>query len=164
MAAPLLHSASPIFLYFISLHLPPWPWKRSQTTLEMLRDRGYEVPNSDINLSLQQFRDRFGQNPSLDQLRISLPLRSDHTKRILVIFCSTDVLKLNAVKNIFTQIGSSQDLTALVLILQSKMTPQAKQALKNCRVKAEYFQDTVLKRWLRCLIRQVEKESTDDLY
>ncbi|CAL5351828.1 unnamed protein product [Camellia sinensis] len=48
-----------------------------RTLLEMLRDRGYAVSSSDIELSLQDFRSIHGQNPDTDRLRISACLRSD---------------------------------------------------------------------------------------
>ncbi|KAL7195619.1 hypothetical protein ACSBR1_035784 [Camellia fascicularis] len=48
-----------------------------RTLLEMLRDRGYAVSSSDIELSLQDFRSIHGQNPDADRLQISASLRSD---------------------------------------------------------------------------------------
>lgn len=115
-----------------------------RTLLEMLRDRGYDAPVQDISLSLAEFREKYTENPSLDELRINLALRSDPFKRILVIFCAPEVLKLKTVRDIFTQIGQSRNLNGLMLIVQAKITPQAKQALKLCKVKTEWFQITDL--------------------
>ncbi|KAF9593929.1 hypothetical protein IFM89_026172 [Coptis chinensis] len=115
-----------------------------RTTLEMLRDRGYDVPDADLDLSLQAFRSTYGQSPNLEHIRISLPLLSDSSKKILVIFCGTEVVKLAMVRNIFNQIANSQNLNRLILILQNKITAQARQALAICRVKTETFQITDL--------------------
>ncbi|GMP86568.1 hypothetical protein CsSME_00039298 [Camellia sinensis var. sinensis] len=53
-----------------------------RTLLEMLRDRGYAVSSSDIELSLQDFRSIHGQNPDTDRLRISACLRSDPANKV----------------------------------------------------------------------------------
>lgn len=53
-----------------------------RTLLEMLRDRGYSVPDSDIDMSLQDFRSVYTQTPNPDRLRISASLRSDPSKKV----------------------------------------------------------------------------------
>jgi len=50
--------------------------------LQMLRDRGYEVSDEDINLSLHDFRTVYGERPDVDRLRISALHRSDSTKKV----------------------------------------------------------------------------------
>lgn len=47
------------------------------TAFEMLRDRGYEVNEAELSLSLSEFRSVFGEKPDLERLRICVPLRSD---------------------------------------------------------------------------------------
>lgn len=53
-----------------------------RTVLEMLRDRGYAVSVSEINLSLQEFRAIYGQEPDVDRLRISIAHQSHPSKRV----------------------------------------------------------------------------------
>ncbi|EXC60375.1 hypothetical protein L484_000001 [Morus notabilis] len=53
------------------------------TLLEMLKDRGYSVPSSDINLSLHDFRQIYGQIPDVDRLRFSVTHLSDPSKRVI---------------------------------------------------------------------------------
>ncbi|KAH0972258.1 hypothetical protein GBA52_024414 [Prunus armeniaca] len=48
-----------------------------RTVLEMIRDRGYSVPSSEIDLSLQEFRALHGQNPDVERLRFSATHRTD---------------------------------------------------------------------------------------
>jgi DNA-directed RNA polymerase I, II, and III subunit RPABC1 len=55
-----------------------------RTVLEMLKDRGYAVPASEIELSIQDFRAIHGQTPDLERLRISTNLRSDPLKRVSI--------------------------------------------------------------------------------
>lgn len=53
-----------------------------RTALEMLKDRGYEVAVSEIDLSLEEFRAVHGQNPDVERLRFSVHHRSDPSKRV----------------------------------------------------------------------------------
>ncbi|EOY09047.1 Eukaryotic rpb5 RNA polymerase subunit family protein isoform 2 [Theobroma cacao] len=66
-----------------------------RTVLEMLRDRGYAVPISEINLSLQEFRAIYGQSPDFDRLRLSATHKTDPSKRItdLLVNITKHVLK-----------------------------------------------------------------------
>uniref|UniRef100_A0A3N7E6V5 RNA polymerase subunit H/Rpb5 C-terminal domain-containing protein n=1 Tax=Populus trichocarpa TaxID=3694 RepID=A0A3N7E6V5_POPTR len=53
-----------------------------RTVLEMLKDRGYDVLDSELNRSLTEFRSVFGNSPDLDSLRFSVSLRSIPHKKI----------------------------------------------------------------------------------
>lgn len=63
-----------------------------RTTMEMLRDRGYEVSDDDINLSFQEFRAIYGERPDVDQLRISAQHRSDSSKKVIFEFDANVIL------------------------------------------------------------------------
>ncbi|KAJ9184960.1 hypothetical protein P3X46_004644 [Hevea brasiliensis] len=115
-----------------------------RTVLEMLRDRGYSVPSSEIDLSLQEFRVIHGQNPDIDRLKFSATHKSDPSKRILVIFCGTGVLKVSSVRLIAAQIVNRDSLTGLILILQNQITNQALKAVDLFSFKVEMFQITDL--------------------
>lgn len=56
------------------------------TVFEMLRDRGYEVSDAELSLSLSEFRSVFGEKPELERLRICVSLRSDPNKKVSA-FC-----------------------------------------------------------------------------
>jgi len=53
-----------------------------RTTLEMLRDRGYSIPSTEIDLSLSQFRNMHGHSPDPDRLRLSLTHATNPSKRV----------------------------------------------------------------------------------
>ncbi|KAK9289510.1 hypothetical protein L1049_007665 [Liquidambar formosana] len=115
-----------------------------RTVLEMLRDRGYAVPNSEIDLSLQEFRSIYGQTPDPERFRISTSLRSDPSKKILVIFCGPGLVKVNVIRSIATQIVNKDSLSRLILILQNQITSQALKAVDLFSFKVETFQITDL--------------------
>ncbi|KAB1222239.1 DNA-directed RNA polymerase V subunit 5A [Morella rubra] len=115
-----------------------------RTVLEMLTDRGYAVPTSEIELSIQDFRAIYGQNPDVERLRISTTHRSDPLQRILVIFCVPGVVKLNVIRSVVTQIVNKETLSGLILIVQNHLTTQALKAVDQLPFKAEIFQITDL--------------------
>lgn len=56
-----------------------------KTMLEMLRDRGFAVPNCEIDVSLQEFRDKYGQNPAdtaINELRIAALHKDDPSIKV----------------------------------------------------------------------------------
>lgn len=53
-----------------------------KTAWEMLKDRGYNVADSELTRSFNEFRSDFGDNPDLERLRISASLRSNLSKRV----------------------------------------------------------------------------------
>ncbi|KAK9922618.1 hypothetical protein M0R45_031075 [Rubus argutus] len=75
-----------------------------RTVMEMLHDRGYIVPDSDLTRSLTEFRTVFGQNPDLERLRICLSLRSNPKNKIMVIFCGTDEIRKPTVCGIYANL------------------------------------------------------------
>ncbi|XP_059668334.1 DNA-directed RNA polymerase V subunit 5A [Cornus florida] len=115
-----------------------------RTALEMLRDRGYVVPDSEINLSLEEFRSIYTDKPDVDRLRIGASLRSDPSNKILVIFCGQGMVKVNVIRSIATQIVNKDSLSRLILILQNKITNQALKAVDLFSFKVEVFQITDL--------------------
>ncbi|XP_022971517.1 DNA-directed RNA polymerase V subunit 5A isoform X1 [Cucurbita maxima] len=115
-----------------------------RTVLEMLRDRGYTINPSDIDLTLQQFREIYGQFPDVDRLKLSAAHRADPSKRILVIFCGTGAVKVSAIRNIAGQIVNKETLHGLILIVQNQITNQAMKAVEVFSFKVEIFQITDL--------------------
>ncbi|GMY22670.1 DNA-directed RNA polymerase V subunit 5A [Fagus crenata] len=115
-----------------------------RTVLEMLRDRDYDVPDSELTRSLTEFRSLFGDNPDLLRLRITVAHRSNPFKRIVVIFCGTDDIRTASVRSMYAQIMNIEHLKGLILILQSKINAFARKALENYPFKVELFQITDL--------------------
>ncbi|KAK9282836.1 hypothetical protein L1049_011059 [Liquidambar formosana] len=115
-----------------------------RTVLEMLRDRGYLVPDSELSRSLADFRSEFGPKFDLERLRLCFSLVSEPSKKILVIFCGTDEIRKADILAIFRQIVNKESLHRLMLILQSKMNSFARKEADNFSAKVEIFQITEL--------------------
>uniref|UniRef100_A0A2P2JFZ1 Uncharacterized protein MANES_09G007600 n=1 Tax=Rhizophora mucronata TaxID=61149 RepID=A0A2P2JFZ1_RHIMU len=111
-----------------------------RTVLEMLKDRGYSVPSSEIDISLPKFQAIYGQDPDFDRLKFSATHLSDHYKRILVIFCGAALVKVSTIRFIAGQIANRESLTGLILILRKEITSQARKAVNLFSFKVEVFQ------------------------
>ena len=55
-----------------------------RTVWEMLRDRGYVVPDLELARSLAEFRSVFGDKPDLLRLRITVPHSSNPYNRVFI--------------------------------------------------------------------------------
>ncbi|PON73276.1 DNA-directed RNA polymerase RPB5 subunit, eukaryote/virus [Trema orientale] len=133
-----------------------------RTVMEMLKDRGFSVPTSDVNFSLDDFRRIYGESPNIDLLRFSVTHLHDPSKRslllqlvgsrlfgvlvfkILVIFCGPDMVNLTSVRSLADQINNEDKLTGLILILENQMTDKARKSLDLLQLKLEIFQITDL--------------------
>ncbi|EOA28756.1 hypothetical protein CARUB_v10024988mg [Capsella rubella] len=115
-----------------------------RTTMEMLRDRGYDVSDEDINLSLQQFRTLYGEIPDINRLRISAEHRLDSTKKIAVMFCGTGMVKVNEMRGIAADVLNRESISGLILVLQGHITNQALKAVDLFTFKVELFEITEL--------------------
>ncbi|KAI4319627.1 hypothetical protein MLD38_033206 [Melastoma candidum] len=111
-----------------------------RTLLEMLRDRGYAVSSSELSLSLEDFRAKYGQIVDTDRLRISTAHRNDPSKRILAIFCGSKTVKVNEIRSLSSQITNQSDLSSLIVVLQGSITNQAQRALDLFPFRIETFQ------------------------
>ncbi|PIN18311.1 RNA polymerase, 25-kDa subunit (common to polymerases I, II and III) [Handroanthus impetiginosus] len=115
-----------------------------RTMLEMLKDRGFAVPSCEIDFSLQEFRNKHGQMPDVDELRISALHKDDPSIKVLVLFCGPIIVKVNVIRAIATQIVNKDSLSRLILVVQNKITNQALKAVELFSFKVEIFQITDL--------------------
>ncbi|KAF0897452.1 hypothetical protein E2562_037351 [Oryza meyeriana var. granulata] len=59
-----------------------------RTALEMLRDRGYSVPEADIARTLPEFRTWWDEKPEIERLAFTTTLVSDPSKKVMVMISS----------------------------------------------------------------------------
>ncbi|KAH9698435.1 DNA-directed RNA polymerase V subunit 5C [Citrus sinensis] len=93
-----------------------------RTVLQMLNDRGYAVPNSELTRSLTEFRFTFGDKCDLESLQI----------------------RTQAIRGLYGQILNKEALHGLILILQSNMNTFARKEVLKFPFKVEIFYITDL--------------------
>ncbi|XP_020221110.1 DNA-directed RNA polymerase V subunit 5A [Cajanus cajan] len=116
-----------------------------RTVLEMLHDRGYDVlHHASLTPSLNDFRSRFGQQPNHQALGFCVSHLSHPSNMVQVVFTGSDHIRKGTVSEIFNLIVDRENLKALILIVQSKMTSFARKDLETCPFKVEIFRITDL--------------------
>ncbi|KAL8249566.1 hypothetical protein R6Q59_006434 [Mikania micrantha] len=115
-----------------------------RTVLEMLRDRGYIVDESEITRSISEFRSVYGDQPDPDSLRICAPLSSEPSKKIVMIFSGPEEVNKAKAANILKNTLSQESFHRIILVLGSKMNHFARKEFDSCQVKVEIFTMTEL--------------------
>ncbi|KAJ0961371.1 hypothetical protein J5N97_009170 [Dioscorea zingiberensis] len=115
-----------------------------RTLLEMLFDRGYAVSVTQMAMTLSEFRETYGENPDLDRLRIPASLLSNPSKKLLVIFCGPERVKISNIRGFHNHLVQ-ENLSRMILVLQNKVTSKAREAIKEIfTFKVETFNITEL--------------------
>lgn len=115
-----------------------------RTALEMLRDRGYSVPESEIARTLPEFRAWWAEKPEIERLGFSTTLASDLSKKVQIVFCPPEPVKMATIREIYGR-TKEENLSRLILILQGKIMSRARESIKEIfKFKVEIFQITEL--------------------
>lgn len=115
-----------------------------RTALEMLRDRGYDVPEAELARTLPEFRAWWADKPELERLAFSTTLASDPSKKVKVVFCPPEPVKIALIREIYSKV-KDEDLSRLILILQSRIMSRARESIKEIfKFKVDIFQITEL--------------------
>ncbi|KQJ89582.1 DNA-directed RNA polymerase V subunit 5A [Brachypodium distachyon] len=111
-----------------------------RTALEMLRDRRYAVPEADLARTLPEFRAWWAERPEIDRLSFSTTLASDPSNKVQLVFCPPEPFKIAAIREVYGRV-KDENLSCLILVLQSKITSRAKDAIKEIfKYKVDVFQ------------------------
>lgn len=101
-----------------------------RTALEMLRDRGYSVPESELARTLPEFRAWWAKKPDFERLAFSTALASDQSDRVQILFCPPEPVRNATIQEIYDRI-EGENLSRLILILQGRIMPRARQSMKE---------------------------------
>ncbi|PKU63532.1 DNA-directed RNA polymerases II and IV subunit 5A [Dendrobium catenatum] len=117
-------------------------WK---TTLEMLRDRGFLVLDSEINMSMREFLDRFGEYFKRENLDMFKTKKDDPNDRIFVFFPNEPKLTIKVAKRYAERMRVEQILRGII-VAKDAPTPIAKGAIEDLSHKyyIEVFMDAEL--------------------
>ncbi|XVE71936.1 hypothetical protein DITRI_Ditri10aG0191200 [Diplodiscus trichospermus] len=122
-------------------------FKVRRTVLQMLRDRGYSVDDSDIKLTRQQFIDKFGENVHLkrDDLQTLCNKGDAPTDQIYVFFPAEQKVGVPMVRNCAKRMKTDNVFNA-ILVVQKALTAPAKAAIVeiNSYFHMEVFEDAEL--------------------
>ena len=117
-----------------------------KTCLKMLTKRGYIVDEEDVNMSTEDFRLKFGDDPSRDSLTILVEKSDDPTDQLFVFFPNDEKVGVKPLKEYCSRMKDENVLRAIIVV-KGNLTPFAKQAVKEMTsqgYRMEYFKDAEL--------------------
>ena len=117
-----------------------------KTCLKMLRKRGYNIPSDDFNMSTEEFRVRFGENPSRESQTLLVEKADDPSDQIFVFLPQEEAVGMGPIKT-YTQRMRDESVTKGIIVYKGKLTNYAKQAMQQYATQGyrlEYFRDNEL--------------------
>jgi DNA-directed RNA polymerase I, II, and III subunit RPABC1 len=108
-------------------------WRIRKTVMQMCRDRGYLVTQYELDQTLDQFKEQFGDRPSerrpnRTDLSILVAHNDDPTDQMFVFFPEDAKVGIKTIKQ-YCQRMQEENISRAIIVVQQGMTPSAKQSL-----------------------------------
>lgn len=100
----------------------------NKTVQKMLTDRGYLLTADDLNLTIDDFRQRFGDNPSREKLTILASKRDNPEESIFVFYSEEEKIGVKPIKNYVSRM-EKENINRGILVLKRGITTFAKRIL-----------------------------------
>uniref|UniRef100_A0A915Q2X9 DNA-directed RNA polymerases I, II, and III subunit RPABC1 n=1 Tax=Setaria digitata TaxID=48799 RepID=A0A915Q2X9_9BILA len=110
-------------------------WRVRKTIMQMCHDRGYLVTQEELDQTLENFKETFGdkpseRHPSRNELTVLVAHNDDPTDQMFVFFPEDSKIGIKTIKAICQQM-QEQAITRAIIVVQAGMTPSAKQAIAD---------------------------------
>merc|ERR1711976_609713 len=108
-------------------------WRIRKTVMQLCHDRGYLVTQEELDQTLEQFKEQFGDKPSerkpaRTELVVLVAHNDDPTDHMFVFFPDEPKVGIKPIKT-YCQRMQEENITRAIIVVQLGMTPSAKQAL-----------------------------------
>jgi len=117
-----------------------------KTCLKLLNKRGYIVDEEAIHMSTEDFRSKFGENPSRENLTILVEKTDDPSDQLFVFFPEDEKVGVKPIKT-YCQRMKEENVLRAIIVVKVNLTPFAKAAVKEMSLRGyrvEYFRDSEL--------------------
>lgn len=117
-----------------------------KTCLKMLNNRGYIVDEAAVNMTTEDFRTKFGDAPSRENLTILVEKADDPTDQLFVFFPEDEKVGVKPIK-VYCQRMKEEGVMRAIICVKVNLTPFAKAAVKEMSLRnfrVEYFRDAEL--------------------
>ncbi|MCO5590215.1 hypothetical protein L7F22_044184 [Adiantum nelumboides] len=123
-------------------------WRVNRTIHELVRDRGYIVADSELETSLEEFREQVtGGSGAIDRNRLHFftRLRNDDSQKIFVYFSDERNVGVMTMRKFLQQL-EDKEIQKGIIIYQDKMTASAHKVIDAMRTQfdLEDFHETAL--------------------
>jgi DNA-directed RNA polymerase I, II, and III subunit RPABC1 len=105
-------------------------WRIRKTVLQLCHDRGYLVTNEELEQSLEQFKQTYGDKPSQGEpsrskLIILVSHNDDQTDQMYVFFPDEAKVGQKTIEAYIKKL-ESENITRAIIVVQQGMSPRAK--------------------------------------
>lgn len=117
-----------------------------KTCFKMLRNRGYNVAEEDLNMTTEDFRNTFTEEPNRDALTILAERADRPDDQIFVFFPVDDKVGVKTLK-LYCGRMKEYNVTRAIVVVKEKLTSFAKAAVKEMAIfnyRMEFFRDAEL--------------------
>ena len=116
-----------------------------RTIANMLDKRGYMVPRDFRDITPSEFKEKFGEYPSRENLTLLVAKPDEETNQLFVFFPEDERLGVKPIKTYIDRMKAESVFNA-VIVLRVDITPYAKQALQEMsdEFRIEHFREAEL--------------------
>ncbi|XP_041006346.1 DNA-directed RNA polymerases II and IV subunit 5A-like [Juglans microcarpa x Juglans regia] len=116
-----------------------------RTVMQMLKDRGYFVGDFEIDMTKEQFKDKYGESMKREDLVINKAKRNDSSDQIYIFFPDEPKVGVKTMKT-YSQRMKSENVFRAILVVQQNLTPFARSSISEISTKfhLEVFQEAEL--------------------
>jgi len=119
-------------------------WRIRKTIMQMCHDRGYLVTQDELDQTIEQFIEQFGDRPSEGRpsrgdISVLVAHNDDPTDQMFVFFPEEPKVGIKTIKQYCTRM-QEENISRAIIVVQLGMTPSAKQALVDMAPKYQLEQ------------------------
>ncbi|KAG2720087.1 hypothetical protein I3760_02G019400 [Carya illinoinensis] len=116
-----------------------------RTVMQMLKDRGYFVGDFEIDMTKEQFKNKYGESMKREDLVINKSKRNNSSDQIYIFFPEEQKVGVKTMKT-YSQRMKSENVFRAILVVQQNLTPFARSSINEISTKfhLEVFQEAEL--------------------
>ncbi|KAF5451447.1 DNA-directed RNA polymerases II and IV subunit 5A-like [Juglans microcarpa x Juglans regia] len=116
-----------------------------RTVMQMLKDRGYFVGDFEIDMTKEQFKNKYGESMKREDLVINKSKRNNSSDQIYIFFPEEPKVGVKTMKT-YSQRMKSENVFRAILVVQQNLTPFARSSINEISTKfhLEVFQEAEL--------------------
>ena len=120
-------------------------FKAWKTVNQMLKDRGYVIPEDELNQSFATFKSRYDEQPSRVHFKVYAVHQDDDTNNILVFFPEEEKLGVPTIKEVCKTMEENE-VGKGIIVMKVEVTAFARRALEKVsgRCQIETFKQSEL--------------------
>jgi DNA-directed RNA polymerase I, II, and III subunit RPABC1 len=100
-------------------------WRVRKTIFEMMHDRNYMVSQAELDMSLQQFKDTFGETINREELTIIVQSKVDVKDQLFVFFPPKDEKVSIKLIRRYAERMEAEEVRRAILVVPNELTPSA---------------------------------------